>query len=223
MSRQQTLKSLEGLLESFLARVVQRKEDRLGVMEGINRLDDIARQSSRGEDMTDDIGDWFARHNRWLTDSSLKPADVDRITGLLAQFRQQLRAPSESSPAENKIHSEIDRWSETGRKLSPKLILKRAPEARAPQPISDPDTIGLFDKKLTRLTAVFKDTCQGKKHILSVVNDLLESARLQGNKDALILSAFIIYYLKQNGYKVEPYVKKLREAETILAKGALDA
>jgi hypothetical protein len=27
------------------------------------------------------------------------------------------------------------------------------------------------------------------------------------------LSAFIIYYLKQNNYKVDPYVRRLKEAE----------
>lgn len=223
MSRQESLKSLESLLEGFLDRVVKAKEERLSVLEGINRLDEITRQSSSGVDVTDEVGDWFARHNRWLTDASLKTSDIDRINNILAQFKQELRPAGESSPAEDKIHREISRWNETGKKLSQKLILKRGPEIKVPLAVIGDDTIALFDKKLARLTAVFKDFAGGKEHILSVADDLLKAAKLQGNKDALILSAFIIYYLKQNGYKVEPYVKKLKEAETIQSKGALDA
>ena len=223
MSRQDTLKSLENLLESFLDRVVAVKEQRLSVLEGINRLDDITRQSSRGANVTDDVGDWFAEHNKWLTGSSLRSADIDRINSILSQFKNELRTSPESSPAEDKIHTEIDRWSQSPPKTGPKLVLKRRPEVKAPIPEPETDTIALFDKKLERLTAVFKDSCGGKQHILSVVDDLLTAAKVQANKDALILSGFIIYYLKQNGYKVEPYVKRLKEAETLLSKGVLDA
>jgi len=223
VSRTDTLKSLEALLESFLDRVVTTKEDRLSVLEGIDRLDDIARQSARGEDITDRVGDWFAEHNQWLTESNLSASDVTRISTVLGQFKDRLRQGEESSPAEDKIRAEIDRWEETHQKTGPKLVLKRGPEARVVPEEVGGDSIALFDKKLARLTAIFKDCCAGKKHILSVADDLLKAALLQSNKDALILSAFIIYYLKQSGYKVEPYVKKLREAETNLAKGALDA
>ncbi len=224
MSQHETLKSLETLLESFLERVAKSKERRLSVIEGINQLDDIARMSRLGTDTTDKMGDWFATHNRWLTDSTLKPADIVRITGILGEFKKELRVSNESSPAEDKIHTEIDRWAETGSQISPKLVLKRGPETKTPSPKpAATDTIALFDSKLERLVAVFKDHCQGKQHLLSVADDLLKAAKLQKNKDALILSGFIIYYLKQNGYKVEPYVKKLKEAETILKQGALDA
>ncbi len=223
MSRQDTFKSLENLLESFLDRVVAVKEQRLSVLEGINRLDDIARESSRGIDMTDNVGDWFAEHNQWLTDSSLRSADVDRINSILGEFKKELRPNPESSPAEDKIHTEIDRWSQSVPKTGPKLVLKRGPEVKVPIPEPQTDTITLFDKKLERLVAVFKDSCGGKQHIMSVVDDLLTSAKVQTNKDALILSGFIIYYLKQNGYKVEPYVKRLKEAETLLSESVLDA
>jgi hypothetical protein len=48
---------------------------------------------------------------------------------------------------------------------------------------------------------------------MSVLGDALNSAVLQKNRQALLLSALIIYYLKQNGYMVEPFVKRLKEAE----------
>ena len=35
----------------------------------------------------------------------------------------------------------------------------------------------------------------------------------QNNKEALILSALIIYYLKLDSYKVSPYVQRLKAVE----------
>ena len=64
------------------------------------------------------------------------------------------------------------------------------------------------------------DLSVGKGHLLSVLDDALKKATLQDNEEALLLSAFMIYCLKQNGYKVEPYVKRLREAEG-LQKGSV--
>jgi hypothetical protein len=56
----------------------------------------------------------------------------------------------------------------------------------------------------------------GRKHIMSALDDLLKSAYLQQNEQALLLSAFVIYYLRQKGYKVEPFVKRLKAAESLI-------
>lgn len=81
------------------------------------------------------------------------------------------------------------------------------------------DSIALFRKQIDRLTGRFADSAENRMHLLSVLDDTLKSAELQKSKDALILSALIIYYLKQSGYLVLPYVERLREAEK-LQKGS---
>ncbi|NOY88637.1 MAG: hypothetical protein GXO93_04495 [FCB group bacterium] len=215
MSQIDTLKSLETLLESFLERVVKLKERRLTILEGINRLDDITRQSSQGLDITDNIGNWFATRQQWLSEKILKPADVRKINTILKELQKELNISSDSSPAKNKINSEISRWEDKSNQIIQKLTLKRQPEIKNSPDNHNEDTISLFSNTLYRLSGLFEDVSENKKHILTVLNDLLKSAQAQTNKDALILSAFIIYYLKQKGYKVEPYVKKLKEAETL--------
>lgn len=215
MSQIDTLKSLETLLESFLERVVKLKEKRLTVLDGINRLDNITQQSSQGLDITDNIGNWFATHQQWLTEKILKPADVRKINNILKELQKELNISSDSSPAKNKIISEISRWENKSNQITQKLILKRQAESKSPSDNQKEDTISLFSNTLYRLNGLFEDVAENKKHILTALNDLLKSAQAQTNKDALILSAFIIYYLKQNGYKVEPYIKKLKEAETL--------
>ncbi len=225
MSQTASLQSLESLLETFLDRVVFLKEKKLNVLDGINRLDDIGLLATKGEDVTDDIGSWFAIHNKWLTDRTLKDAELNRITGMLSKIKREIRIDADSSMADQKISSEIDRWNNKKEQTKPILKLRRRPEiAQTPSsPLElDPptaDTISLFVKRLSRMTALFMDYSNQKNHILSVLENLLRKASSETDKDALILSAFIIYYLKQNGYKVEPFVKKLKEAETLYKKG----
>jgi hypothetical protein len=221
MNRVETLKALETVLESFLHRAVRLKEGRLRVLDGINRLDDIARGFQQGGDLTQQMGGWFAEHNRWLKDQTLRPAEGNRIRDILGQIKREIRVSADSSPASNKIAAEIDRWNGlvTDRTMtapadqrppSRKIVLKRGPEtAESPEP----DSISKFALTLDRLGKLFKDISGNKGHLMSVLDDSLKSAAVQRNREALILSALIIYSLKQDGYKVEPFVKRLREAE----------
>lgn len=210
MSRTDTLKALEIVLESFLDRAVSLKEDRLKVLDGINRLDDIALGFSDGTDLTDEIGGWFAEHNRWLSEPALRKADQRRIGEILDSIRTGLEAKQEPSPAQEKIGREIERWEES--RKGKKLVLKRGAEET---PVVETDTITLFSNELTRLSGLFADLSTNQKHLLSVLDDTLKSAVVQKNREALLLSAFIIYYLKQNRYMVEPYVRRLKEAEQL--------
>lgn len=233
MSYHATLKRMESMLESFLDRVVEMKSDRLEVISGINRLDDIARDIEHGYDLTDRIGQWFAEHNRLLETRQLRPAEHNRIGRILTHIRHNLRVTHQSPPAVNKIASEIDRWVTTSfENLAPsepaekpsagRIVLKRGPEHTAPKPavVETGETerkqltsIERFERTLSRLTNLFSDYSGNKHHLMSVLDDSLRSATISTNREALILSATVIYYLKQHGYKVEPYVKRLKEAE----------
>ncbi|MBD3401684.1 hypothetical protein GF420_02220 [candidate division GN15 bacterium] len=222
MSRQQTLTELESVLESFLDRVVAVKEQRLEVLDGINRLDDIARRIDRGDELTDQIGNWFAEHNRWLSEGTLRQADTTRISRILDQIGSRLEKAEETTPAMTKIAAEIERWQRQagGEK---KIVLTRGPETAPKSDTERPGSLARFADQLQRLTARFDDLAGSSQHVLSALDDALTSAERQQNKDALILSALIIYSLKQENYKVEPYVKRLRAAERRIQGGRTDA
>ncbi len=215
MSRTDTLRSLEIILESFLERAVSVKEQRLRILSGINRLDDIAHEVSAGRDVTDEIGGWFAEHSRWLDEPSLRIADRNRIGQILGSIKSELGTGTDDSPASSKIGREIDRWSETVSSGTQKLILKRAPESQKTE--GETDSITLFNNTLRALSDMSDTLGKSHKHVLSILDDTLKSALMQRSKQALLLSGFIIYYLKQSGYKVEPYVKRLKEAESVQA------
>lgn len=212
MSYSSALQSLEKLLESFLERAVAAKGRRLEVLDGINRLDDIARASHEGQDIIESIGEWFADRDNWLEGNGLRGGDLGRLDRILAAINSSLSLSDDSSPAAFKIRSELERWSRATKSVSQKLVLKRGPEAAEP----GADSVLLFGKLLDRLAGRYDDSSRSKEHLLSVLDDSLQSAQIQKSKDALLLSAFIIYYLKQNNYKVDPYVRRLKEAEALV-------
>ncbi len=220
MTSLRTLKSLEILLESFLDRALAQKEERFTVLDGINRLDDITRATHNGDDTAEPVGNWLAEHNRWLAEDRLKPGDIDRISNMLGKISRTLESGDGSTAQTDKIGSEIEDWQKVARTVRPKLTLKRRPESAGD---SSSDSIALFDNTLERLSGLFRDLSHSKQHLLSVLDGALESAHLQKSTDALLLSAFMIYYLKQGGYKVEPYVKRLKEAEKLLKEAKRDA
>ncbi len=209
MSHPESLKKLQQTLESFLERAVGQKEQRLSVLEDINRLDNIAR-NELGDTTGEAVGEWFARHNQQLEQGDLRPGDIDRIGRILHEIKDGFNRNA-GSPEGRKIASEIDRWEEAAQRSRRSVTLKRGPESKKPED----DSISLFGKTLARASGLFLEMSAGRKHLLSVLGESLKSAEIQKNREALLLSAFIIYYLKSGGYKVEPYVKRLREAERL--------
>lgn len=218
MSQMATLETLESLLETFLERAVNLKEKRLRVIEGISRLDEITAEPHSTPEIANRIGEWFAENNRLLDQNSLKPTDIDRIATLLGKIETEL-GEAEVSPETAKLKSEINRWQQVKPKTGEKIVLRRGPEAAARPLVKERDTINEFATYMEQLTNKMADFAGGKVHLLSVLDDALKSAILQKSKDSLILSAFIIYYLKIFGYKVEPYVARLKHAESLIKEG----
>jgi len=230
VSRTDTLKSLEVVIESFLERAVSLKSGRLDVLDGINRLDDIAR--STGEpgtfqqvELSDQIGEWFAQHRQWIDDSTLRASDLNRIGQILGGITKEIDSSGQFTPATEKIRAEIERWqsrmtaapSQSRPTTGRKIVLRKGPESLDEAGVhpSNQDSIGLYAESLKTMAGLFEDLSRDRLHLMSILDDSLKTASLKKSREALLLSASIIYYLKQNGYMIEPFVKRLKEAERL--------
>jgi len=221
LSSQDTLRSLETLLESFLERALAAKEGRLTVLSGMNRLDDIARLGPDDSSVPNRLGEWLSEHSQWLSESSLRPTDIGRIQNVLGEISNRLDLGSTDLPSLTMIRKEVGNWRPP-QKEDQRVILKRPGES---QPVIDqnPDSITRFQTELSRISELYRERAAGRKHVLSVLDDCLQRARTQLRKEPLLLAAFIIYSLKQDGYKIAPYVRKLKEAERLIEKVPSDA
>jgi hypothetical protein len=180
----------------------------------MNMLDDIAKSSNQA-DQVSQIGDWLAQHSNWLNDQTLRPADKRRIATILEELRGNV--PTETAtPETEKIESEIDRWSSHLIQSSGGLVLKRPPEKAA----NPHDTLAQFQAMLDKISELYRYTANSRQHLFSVLDETLKQAELKQNREALILSGFLLYYLRLGGYKVEPYVKRLKDAEKLMPRQA---
>ncbi len=208
MTHVDSLRKLERTLESFLERAIRHKESRLNILDSINRLDEIARAEDAVQTV-DAVGDWFARHNPQLNQGELRQSDINRIGEILCHIKTRLE--DRTTPETVKLRSEIDRWNQAAQKGRHTIIFKRGPEKAA---VED-DSITLFTRVMARTSGLFLSKSKGCKHLISVLEQSLDIAESQKSREALLLSGFIIYYLKIGGYKVEPFVKRLKQAERI--------
>ncbi|MFH1687473.1 MAG: hypothetical protein ABIE70_08135 [bacterium] len=219
MSSQRTLKSLEIILESFLTRAVALKQPRLAVLESLDQLDNLARSATAGQDVTDDVADWIAKRRDLVAQNRLRPGDVDRIEQMLDKVSDNIKRSGLSSPAHRKVSQAISGWHAGKSEKAGSLVLKRQAEEKQAQESS----IALFGKTLQKVNGIFLDTSDSRRHLLSVLDETLIKATVQHSREALLLSALIIYYLRQGNYKVSPYLKRLKEAEKILKEIPVNA
>lgn len=226
MSSLRTLKSLEVLIESFLTRAVAQKDARMAVLDSLNRLDDLARACRDGDDVGDEVAEWIAHRQDWTQRGRLRAGDISRMESMLGDISQRIRNQERLSPAHEKVAEVIDEWRRHGSQAAGKVTLKRGPEtvsedAAASEPPTD--SIGLFENILEQSAGLLAELAQGRGHLLSVLDDSLRKALVQKNKQALLLSAYIIYYLRLGGYKVSPYVERLKQAEKVFKEAKAHA
>lgn len=214
MSRVETLKRLESLIEDFLDRATALKDERLTVLGGINRLDDLARASTNGIDVSDQVAEWFADRKVWPDGGLLRDTDRARISDMLGHISREIKETTGDSPAGQKVNEIITRWLESGPAAGDALTLRRGPEEAARQEV---DSIRQFRHVLARMTEKFDDHAAGKDHLLSALDRSLKQAVENQDREALLLSGYIIYYLRLGKYKVEPYVKRLKAAEKLFS------
>ena len=200
MNRLKTLKRLESTLQYFLSAVAGLETEQIETLNSINVLDDIACDSLKGRYVNTRLGSWMAKNRVLVDEGRLKKTAISAVGNLLGDIKNGLDT---TDPESKKLYDEIDSWFAKGVVSGRKLVLSRPPE------VSEPDlTDKYFDliKRETEQIAYYKEHGD---HILSMLDDILKSAEAKNDPLYLHLAGSIIYYLKNKGYKIEPYVKKL--------------
>lgn len=205
MNRLETLKKLESTLENFIAGVVRLEADHIELAGSVQSLERIAGDSLHGRNVNNRLGEWFAGHSRLLDQNRLQRVAGSSVGNLLGDIRSGL---DETDPEGTKLIREIDRWRSRGVMPRRKLVLTRAGEE------AEVDIAEEFKAVLADELKEMEYYRELDGHLLSVLDDVLKSAAAKEGKKYLHLAGSIIYYLKINGYKVEPYVKKLKELES---------
>lgn len=234
MERVEQLRSYEVVLESFLERIVNSRQEEISTLEAIGELERISEMSLSGRDVGSEVNDWLSRRENLISSKSLDQSQRGLISGMLLKMQESLSdsdtswragvnrfaggmrekrsaAPNSiSEPVPEMIPKPISESSpESTSARGRTIVLKRGPE-RTPEELS-----GKFASSLAEMGEYIEGDFKESDHLLSRLDNILKSAAVRGDKRFLRMGAALIYFLKTEGYKVEPYVKKLREAERI--------
>ncbi len=204
MSRHQVLKKLESTLESFLNQAVRAEKESIQKNRTIETLDEITGESLRGRYISNQLANWFSRNSQLLESKSLNESDITRVANLLGSIKSGL---DDFDPESKELSEKIDDWRSRGVVPKRRLILRLKPKA------GEKNLLKEFLNLLAKESRYVNSGEFENMHLLSALDDILKSAEFKTDDMFVHLAGSMIYYLKANGYKVDPFVKRLKEIE----------
>jgi len=206
LSREETLKKLESTLESFISRAVSHEASRLDTARSLDSLGEIAQESLHGRYINNRLARWMSESKRFLDTGRFDGDKLSQIGSLFADIQTGLdMADSES----RKLYGEIENWKTAGAVPKRKLVLK------APAPAPTSDLLDLFLQYMKSELEYVENEQSRQGHILTILDDALKSAEAKIDPMYLHLAGSLIYFMKSRGYKVGPFVKRLKDIERI--------
>jgi len=203
MIKHETISRLEGRLTQLVAGMLDKKRPQMDFLIGLNRLDDILVAGQDGQPIEVPLREYFEEHRSWLEESVLDEAQGRRFGKLLEEIAVCLNHQAETGP---QTISDLNQWLRKFAHGSIKLTLKNKSEEAS---LAD-----RFYSLLRRESEELNMLLAEHDHLLTVLDDLLLSAEAKTDGMYKHLAASLIYFLKHEGYKVDPYVKRLRNIQS---------
>lgn len=201
MNPELTINRLESQLDALLVGLIDRRKDQVDFLIGLNRLDDILLEQQAGRDQTEQLGMFLGRYQNWLDSDKLKNGQRARVSTLLSEFLPLYIGRDDLEGI--KISDEIRQWLRVLGNGSIKLTVKSAVNQGS---LSD-NYRALLKREHDEMEMLFERS----DHLLGVLDDLLKSAEAKPDLMYQHMAASIIYYLRLDGYKIDPYIERLRK------------
>jgi len=204
MTDLQTIEKLENRLTRLVDGMLMRKSDQADFLIGLNRLDDILIDHHQGRPITDRVRRFLEDYRSWREEKRLSAGQKKKIGPFLMDLRQGLIGKGDADS--EKLAEEIKNWLRDINGGTFRITLKR--------PSEQPSLAEKFRMLLKRENAELDMLLAGHDHLLTALDDVLKSAEAKTDPTYRHLAASIIYYLQTEGYKVDPYIQRLRRLKT---------
>jgi len=204
MTDLKTIERLETRLTHLIESQLTRKKDQIDYLLGLNRIDDLLVEHGRGHGVTEGVASFLAEYRPRLQSETMTAAQRRRLGDFLSELLQRLRDSNDGDSA--KLADEVREWISSLGEGGFRLILKK-PQEPAPLAERFQACLRWEMEEMTALAAVHD-------HLLSCLDDVLKSAEVKVDPTYRHLAASMIYFLQMEGYKVDPYLKRLRRIQT---------
>ena len=203
MTRSELLDRMEGSLTRLVEGMLAEKNESIDFLAELDRLDDIAIDLRNGAEIGQRLTRFFAENQGWMNDKSLASSQKSRAGILFKEIGEILSSRPDEEAI--KLGREAEEWSRM-LGVKPLRLTLKAPQEQAS--LSD-----RFHALLRRESEELNMLLAEREHLMTCLDDLLSSAELKQDRMHHHLAASLIYFLKQEGYKVEPYVRRLRRIQ----------
>jgi len=203
MTDLKTIERLETRLTHLIESQLTRKKDQIDFLLGLNRIDDLLVDHERGHGVTAGVAGFLAEYRSRLRSETMTAAQRRRLGDFLSALFQRLRDIHDGDSA--KLADEIKEWISSLGEGGFRLILKK-PQEQAPLADRFQACLRWETEEMTALAAMHD-------HLLSCLDDVLKSAEVKIDPMYRHLAASMIYFLQMEGYKVDPYLKRLRRVQ----------
>lgn len=200
MSDLATIERLESRLVRLIDGMLARKSDQMEFLIGLNRLDDILLVLKKGKPVNNWVTLFLNDYGYWRDGNVLNRAQKKRLGSFLADLHQNLLEYGDADSL--KLAEEVKEWLRSIGDGAFRLTLKRPKEQAS--------LMDRFRTLISRESEEVNMLMARSDHLLTCLDDVLKSAEAKSDPMYRHLAASMIYFLKLEGYKVDPYVKRLR-------------
>ena len=153
--------------------------------------------------MIDSLSAFLTDYRYWLENGHLENKQKKRLSQFFNQLIENLLARDDNDHF--KLAEEIKDWSQKLGTGTFKLTIKSTGEQAS---LAD-----RFYSLLRREAEEMNILLEERGHLMTCLDDILFSAENRTDKMYQHLAASLIYFLKLEGYKVDPYIKRLRQLQ----------
>jgi hypothetical protein len=231
-NRQEALEKLDNILSGFLKAYAVKRLDWMNIEELIAKLYEITFSDKPEYDPIDNrlraVESWFMGSGPKVVPALLNNVLIQKITNSVnhieALCRSESAMPGNQEPFDRNLALKVNNLAHmfltrcTGKK---ELSLQDKQPARADSdlpklPESGPaDGENIKEKFIDSLKyqlGTMEYYADEKYHLLSIVDQLLKNIEQNPDTKANHMAASILYFMKKEGYRVTPYVERLRKA-----------
>ncbi len=200
MTTSKTRERLEPRLHRLIENMLVRKKNQIAYLSALNRLDDVIIEQEQGKPIVAGLGAFLNRYRGRLDTGSLSRGQKKQLSDFLSKIFEELRQSDEGDS--EKLAAEIKDWLHDLGDGGFRITLKKPAEKA-----SLADRFQLLMKQEIDEMSMQLSRCD---HLLTCLDDILKSAETKTDRMYQHLAATIIYFLQMEGYKVDPYVRRLK-------------
>lgn len=199
-----SIERLESRLKQLIEGTLEQKKEQIAFLSALNRIDDLVADFDRGESITQGLTAFIDEYRGSLKKEALSDSQQKRLGQFLSELMQRIRQREDGDS--QKLADELRQWLREIGGGGFRITIKK--------PAEQASLAEKFQTLLRQETVEFEALFAQREHLLSCLDDALKSAETKTDRMYSHLAASMIFFLQMEGYKVEPYLERLRRLRT---------